>query len=229
MKKFENMIIGFGKGGKTLAGVLAAAGQSVALIEKSPLMYGGTCINVACIPSKALEHSARFSQAQGGTFRERAVRYRTAIWEKRELTAALRQKNLEKAVSAGVKVILGTATFLDDHRIRLEKADGTEDVLWGERIFINTGARPFLPPVDGLQSSRFVYTSETMMELETLPGKLVIIGGGYIGLEFASYYRNFGSDVVVLQDSDIFLPREDAEIAAAVLENLRGSQQDRSY
>ena len=226
MKKFENMIIGFGKGGKTLAGVLAAAGQSVALIEKSPLMYGGTCINVACIPSKALEHSARFSQAQGGTFRERAVRYRTAIWEKRELTAALRQKNLEKAVSAGVKVILGTAAFLDDHRIRLEKADGTEEVLWGERIFINTGARPFLPPVDGLQSSRFVYTSETMMELETLPGKLVIIGGGYIGLEFASYYRNFGSDVVVLQDSDIFLPREDAEIAAAVLENLeaRGIQ-----
>ena len=65
MKKFENMIIGFGKGGKTLAGVLAAAGQSVALIEKSPLMYGGTCINVACIPSKALEHSARFSQSQG--------------------------------------------------------------------------------------------------------------------------------------------------------------------
>ena len=67
MKKFENMIIGFGKGGKTLAGVLAAAGQSVALIEKSPLMYGGTCINVACIPSKALEHSSRFSQAQVGT------------------------------------------------------------------------------------------------------------------------------------------------------------------
>lgn len=221
MKKFENIVIGFGKGGKTLAGALAAAGQSVALIEKSPLMYGGTCINVACIPSKALEHSARLSHAQGGTFAERADRYRTAIGEKRALTAALRQKNLEKEVSAGVTVMVGSAAFLDSHRIRLDQEDGAAEELWGERIFINTGARPFLPPIDGLQESRFVYTSETMMELEELPERLVIIGGGYIGLEFASYYRNFGSKVTVLQDGGVFLPREDAEIAGAVLNSLK--------
>ena len=75
MKKFDSIIIGFGKGGKTLAGTLAQSGQTVALIERDPKMYGGTCINVACIPTKSLEHSARLSAAQGCAFEEKAVRY----------------------------------------------------------------------------------------------------------------------------------------------------------
>ena len=92
MKQYDNIVIGFGKGGKTLAGALAGAGQSVALVERSAAMFGGTCINVACIPTKSLEHSARLSAAQGGGFSEKAERYRAAVEEKRRLTAMLRQR-----------------------------------------------------------------------------------------------------------------------------------------
>ena len=220
MMKFDNIVIGFGKGGKTLAAALAGAGQTVALVEQSPKMYGGTCINVACIPTKSLEHSARLSAAQGGDFEEKARRYALAIDEKRRLTAMLRQKNYEKAVSAGVNVIDGKAYFLDENRIAVEKEDGVTQELYGERIFINTGSRPFLPPIEGLDGNPFVYTSETLMERETLPRRMVIIGGGYIGLEFASYFNNFGSEVTILQDGEDFIPREDKEVAQAVLENL---------
>ena len=107
MKQFQNVIIGFGKGGKTLAGTLAQKGQTVALIERSPMMYGGTCINVACIPTKSLENSARLSAAQGGSFAEKAERYRAAVAEKRRLTAMLRQKNYDKAASSGAVISPG--------------------------------------------------------------------------------------------------------------------------
>ncbi len=220
MKQFDNLIIGFGKGGKTLADALAKSGQKVALIERSDQMFGGTCINVACIPSKSLETAARLSASMGGGFEERAVRYRQAIEQKRALTAALREKNYQKAVNAGVEVLVGTASFLDAHRLSVALANGQTEELSGERVFINTGARPFLPPIPGLAESSFVYTSESLMECEKLPRRLIVIGGGYIGLEFASYYRNFGSEVVVIQDGAAFIPREDAEISAAVLESF---------
>lgn len=220
MNHFDNIIIGFGKGGKTLAGALAGAGQSVALIEQSPLMYGGTCINVACIPTKALEHRARLSQAQGGDFAQRAERYRAAIGYKRQLTAMLRQKNYDKAVAAGVAVRTGHASFVDPHTVRVEDASGAGEELTGERIFLNTGALPFLPPIPGLRDNPCVYTSETLMEREELPARLAIIGGGYIGLEFSSYFANFGAQVTVIQDGADFIPREDREVAAAVLQSL---------
>jgi pyruvate/2-oxoglutarate dehydrogenase complex dihydrolipoamide dehydrogenase (E3) component len=224
MKKYENIVIGFGKGGKTLAGALASAGQSTAVIERSPLMYGGTCINVACIPSKSLEASARMSEAIGGSFGDRAARYSAAIAEKRRLTAMLRGKNYDKAVSAGVDVIDGAASFTGPHSLMVKTPGGEKINLEAERIFINTGSRPFMPSIEGLGSCRFVYTSETLMELDSLPEKLIIIGGGYIGLEFASYYANFGSQVTVIQDGSEFMPREDEDIAKAVLAsfNKRG-------
>lgn len=218
--RYENIIIGFGKGGKTLAGALAGLGQRTALIEKDAGMYGGTCINVACIPTKSLENSARLSAAMGGSFEEKSQRYKEAIGEKRHLTAMLRKKNFDKAVSAGVSVLTGEAAFADARHVRVTYADGRSEVLEGERFFINTGSRPFMPPIAGLAESRFVYTSETLMEREELPQKLVIIGGGYIGLEFSSYFTNFGSEVTVIQDGEAFIPREDAEIAMAAFENL---------
>lgn len=100
MKEFDNIIIGFGKGGKILAGALAAKGEKTALIERSDKMYGGTCINVACIPSKFLENSARLSAEAGGSFQEKAARYRRTIEEKRQIISDLRQKNLAKAVGS---------------------------------------------------------------------------------------------------------------------------------
>jgi len=220
MKSYKNIVIGFGKGGKTLAGALAQAGQSVALVERDPKMYGGTCINVACIPTKSLENSARLSAAQGGGFEEKAVRYREAVAEKDRLTAMLRRKNYDKAVSAGAEVLTGTASFLDPHRIRVAFPDGSAEELQGERFFINTGSRPFIPPIDGLAQSAFAYTSETLMARGELPRRLAIIGGGYIGLEFSSYFANFGSQVTVIQDGEAFIPREDAEVARSVLDSL---------
>lgn len=220
MNKYENIIIGFGKGGKTLAGALAAAGQSVALIERSEQMFGGTCINVACIPTKSLEYHARLHKDLGGDFAAKSARYREAVEAKRALTAKLRGKNYERMVSAGVEVIVGEASFMDANRILVTHGDGDTEQLWGDRIYINTGARPFVPEIPGLQESAFVYTSESLMELDQLPRDLVIIGGGYIGLEFASYYANFGSAVTMLLNGGDFLPREDEEVAQSVLESL---------
>jgi pyruvate/2-oxoglutarate dehydrogenase complex dihydrolipoamide dehydrogenase (E3) component len=221
MRKTRNLIIGFGKGGKTLAGALAQAGQKTVLIERSPARYGGTCINVACIPTKTLEHSARLSAAMGGSFEERAARYKAAILRKRELTAALRQKNYEKAVSAGVEVVDGEASFTAPRTVSVRLRDGRAEEFQAERVFINTGSIPVLPAIEGLAGNRFVYTSETLMEREELPKKLIIIGGGYIGLEFASYFANFGSEVTIIQDGAAFIPREDSEVAAAVAASFR--------
>ena len=219
MKTYDNLIIGFGKGGKTLAASLAKAGQRTALVEKSPLMYGGTCINVACLPTKSLENSARQSAIQGGDDAARQLHFQQAIEEKRRLTAMLRKKNYDKLVSSGVEVMDGEASFLDDHHVQVLTKEGPE-ILEAHRIFINTGAKPFVPDIPGLKQSPRVYLSESIMELETLPRRLVILGGGYIGLEFASMFANFGSQVTILQPNQRFLPREDLEIADAVETSL---------
>ena len=220
MRKVDAAIIGFGKGGKTLAGALAAAGKTVALVEKSPKRYGGTCINVACIPTKSLVHSAALSAAQGGTFDERAARYAAAIDEKDRVTGLLRGKNYHKLADLpNVEVVDGTASFVDATHLEVERPDGMREAIEAEQVFVNTGARPFVPPIPGVDGPR-VHVSETLLDVRTLPERLVVIGGGYIGMEFASLYANFGSQVTVVQDGEEFLPREDAEIAAAVLASL---------
>ena len=211
-----NLIIGFGKAGKTLAADLARAGESVLLVERDAAMYGGTCINVGCIPSKTLlvegELSARLE--------DKDAAYHAAMARKTKLITALRAANYDKLVSIpGLRVLTAEAYFVGPHRLRLEGAEGRYEVT-AARIFINTGALPFVPPIEGAAESTHVYTSETMMELDELPEKLVIIGGGYIGLEFASYYANFGSSVAVVQDGSDFIPREDREIAARVMQQM---------
>lgn len=220
MKRFDAAILGFGKGGKTLANALGAAGWTVAVIEKSPAMYGGTCINVGCIPSKSLVSSAAHSARLGGSFAEKAQRYAEAVAEKSRLTASLRQKNYDKLnQQPSISVMDGAASFLDSTHISVQTSAGAE-TLEADKIIINTGARPFIPPIPGLTESRYAYVSETLLSLRELPEKLVIIGGGYIGMEFASMYTDFGSSVTVIQDGPVFLPREDAEIAQAVLARL---------
>ena len=222
MRQVDAAVIGFGKGGKTLAGALAAAGKTVALVEKSPKVYGGTCINAACIPTKSLVHSAALSAAQGGTFSERAARYATAVDEKDRVTGLLRGKNYRKLADLpNVEVVDGTASFADATHLTVAKPDGTRETIEAAQAFINTGARPFVPPIPGVDGPR-VHVSETLLDVRTLPERLVIIGGGYIGMEFASMYANFGSQVTVVQNEDAFLPREDAEIVAAVLDSVEG-------
>ncbi|MCI1666245.1 MAG: FAD-dependent oxidoreductase [Atopobiaceae bacterium] len=214
------IVIGFGKAGKTLAGALAHAGRRVALVEKDARMYGGTCINVACIPTKALVGSAALSAAMGGSDDDRAARYHAAIEHKDALTGRLRGKNLDKVVSAGVEVIDGTASFVGPHEVEVALTDGGVRTLSAASIVIDTGARPNMPDTPGLAGSSRSYVSETLLDLDVLPRRLAIVGGGYIGLEFASMYADFGSEVTIIQHGGTFLPREDAEVAEKVLESL---------
>lgn len=218
MEKYYGIIIGFGKGGKTLAGKLAAEGRRVALIEKDAMMYGGTCINVGCIPSKSLVRSAGHAALHPeASMEEKKAFYKTAIEEKRRVTAMLRKKNYDKLNDlSNVEIYDGKASFISNTEVRVQLTDGGVIDLEGENIFINTGSTSVIPRIEGLKGNPKAYFSNEMLELEELPEHLAIIGGGYIGLEFASMYSGFGSRVTVIQDGDIFIPREERDIADAV-------------
>lgn len=221
MKKYDTVIIGFGKAGKTLAAGLAAQGWSIAMVERSDKMYGGTCINIGCIPTKALIHSAALAAAGHPlSFEQRRAYYREAVTSKTALVDLLREKNYRKlADDERIDVYTGEGSFLSPEIVSVKTAAG-EEQLTGKYIVVNTGAETVLPPIEGIALSGRVYTSTTIMELEELPRRLVIVGGGYIGLEFASMYASFGSQVTVLEGFAELIPREDRDIAAAVQEVL---------
>ncbi|HEY9489710.1 MAG TPA: FAD-dependent oxidoreductase [Chryseosolibacter sp.] len=212
---YENLIIGFGKGGKTLAGYLASSGREVALIEKSEKMYGGTCINVACIPTKSLITNA-----------EKKITYDKAYDIKNELTASLRKKNFDKLDGSDlVTIITGNASFVSGDQVNVKLSSTGEQVrISADKIFINTGTRPFIPEIPGLKSSEKVFTSESLMEEPVLGQKLVIIGGGFIGLEFADMYAKFGAEVTLLDHGKDFLPKEDRDIAEEILKILNAKK-----
>ena len=222
---YDAVVIGFGKGGKTLAGKLAESGRTVALAEMDAGMYGGTCINVGCIPSKSLIASAsRVDPAASGA--EKGAAFRAAVAEKRRLTAMLRQKNFDKLDQlANVDIYTGKARFAGP--LRVEAAlEGETVLLNAKQVFLNTGSTPRLPPIKGLGDTPGVYTSRELMDLDERPGRLVVLGGGYIGLEFASMFAAFGTAVTVLQDSGVFLPKEDEDVAAEIKKLLEAQGVD---
>lgn len=212
MKRVQNIIIGFGKGGKTLAKFLAQKGEEVLVIEKSNQMYGGTCINIACLPSKRL-----IIEAANG------VDFVDAVNGKNEMTAMLRNKNYHMlADEPTVTVLDGTARFTGNHQIAVTTKDG-EQRFEGQRIFINTGAQPIIPNIPGLKESSAILDSTAAMDQTALPKRLTIIGGGYIGLEFASMFAEYGSAVTVLDSHSDILLREDDDIRAVVKKDLEDS------
>ena len=217
---YDALIIGFGKAGKTLAGAFAKQGKNVALVEQDPNMYGGTCINVGCIPSKSLVTSAAEVSAHPEYgFEEKSEHYRKAILEKRRVTSMLRGKNYDKLNSLEkVTIYDGTASFVSAKEVEVKLADGSLLNLSAEKIYINTGAASAMPPIKGLQDNPYIYTSKTLMDLDTLPKRLVLIGAGYIGMEFASMYASFGSEVTIVTVDSLFLPREDRDVADAIRE-----------
>ena len=217
MKKYDAVIIGFGKGGKTLAGFLAGKGQNVALIEKSDKMYGGTCINVGCIPSKKLVNSTKVLKNKGlDNIEAKEKFYAESVDNKNALIGALRGKNYEMLASKDtVTVYDGTGSFVSKNVVNIE-SNGENIQIEGEKIFINTGSTTIIPNIKGVKESNYVYTSTSLMELKELPKKLTVIGAGYIGLEFASMYSEFGSEVTVIDMADRLMPREDEEIAERV-------------
>ncbi|MGP1434168.1 MAG: FAD-dependent oxidoreductase [Catonella sp.] len=217
METVKNLIIGFGKAGKTLAGFLGSRGESVILVEKDKKMYGGTCINVGCIPSKFLSNKAtlrKVSNLDDETY------YKEAVTAKKELIAKLNKANYDKVAGVpNVKIIDGTASFINANTVEV-KTDAEVMQIQAERIFINTGLVPVVPKIEGLNLSERIHTSETIMDLEVFPESLAIVGSGYIGLEFTSTYSLFGSKVTVFGDNNKFLPRDDEDIAGLVKAEL---------
>lgn len=224
--KTDVAVIGFGKAGKTLAGDLAKNGKNVIVIEKSPKMYGGTCINVGCLPTKSLAHSSKLIAQLSDFGIERTPElnnryYQKALAYKDEMVSKLNQKNYHNIADLeNVTVLDGFATFDDAHTLSVETNEGTVQVE-AEKIIINTGSVANIPPIDGIENNDRVYTSESILDLDTLPQRLGIIGSGYIGLEYAAYFNGFGSDVTVYEAKDTFLGREDEDDAQAVLDRMQ--------
>jgi pyruvate/2-oxoglutarate dehydrogenase complex dihydrolipoamide dehydrogenase (E3) component len=208
---YENVVIGFGKGGKTLAAWLAKHGQKVAVIEESDKMYGGSCINVACIPTKSLIENAGKKMA-----------YHEAYEVKNELTSFLRKANYEKIENLpSAIVITGKASFISANEVNVKLSySGEEKTIKAQKIFINTGSQPFMPSIPGIETSNKVFTSISLMDQSVMVKKLAIIGGGFIGLEFADMYAEFGAEVTVLDSAKTFLPKEDQDVADEVYKIL---------
>ncbi|MDE9798684.1 hypothiocyanous acid reductase MerA [Staphylococcus delphini] len=211
MEKYDLIVVGFGKAGKTLAKFAAQQGKQVALIEKSAEMYGGTCINIGCIPSKVLVHDG----IEGISFND-------AMQRKRDVVSALNNKNYHNLADEDtVDVINMTASFKSAHEIDLLNAQGdTVKTIEGTNIVINTGAKSVIPNIKGIDTSKRVYDSKAMMDLTQQPKRLVIVGGGYIALEFASMFANFGTEVTVLERAGHILGREDEAITKQVEADL---------
>ncbi|MDE9752018.1 hypothiocyanous acid reductase MerA [Staphylococcus delphini] len=211
MEKYDLIVVGFGKAGKTLAKFAAQQGKKVAVIEKSAEMYGGTCINIGCIPSKVLVHDGI-----------EAASFNDAMQRKRDVVSALNNKNYHNLADEDtVDVINMTASFKSAHEIDLLNAQGdTVKTIEGTNIVINTGAKSVIPNIKGIDTSKRVYDSKAMMDLTQQPKRLVIVGGGYIALEFASMFANFGTEVTVLERADHILKKEDEAIAKQVEADL---------
>lgn len=219
---YDDIIIGGGKAGKTLAPALVADGRKTALVERSLNMIGGTCINVACIPTKTMVASAevantvRHSATYGINTAPPTVDLAAVIQRKRSVVEAMREMNFNNLhTPLGDDLIIGTARFVAPKTIEVATAEGTTRLLTAERFFVNTGTRPLIPLVPGLKEAGFL-TSESIMELEQLPEHLIVLGSGYIGLEFAQMFRRFGCRVTVIGQSEQILSQQDPDIAIAV-------------
>jgi pyruvate/2-oxoglutarate dehydrogenase complex dihydrolipoamide dehydrogenase (E3) component len=206
------LVIGFGQGGKILARHMGKMGIETILVEQSKKMYGGTCINIGCIPTKVLVEHA-----------ERGTPYPAALAAKNELRALMQAKNYEAVAGFdSVTVLDGKAAFLSPYEVQVSRPDGPDVVIRAKRICINTGTAPVVPGIAGLATSTRVYNSTTLMDQPVPPQQLVIIGGGYISLEYASMYAGYGAKVTILESLPSFIPREDADIAGEVKKVLNG-------
>ena len=207
-KKFDLIVLGFGKGGKTLAVYYANKGKKVALIEKSPKMFGGTCINIGCIPTKTLivasEHCKTYKEAK-------AIRD--------NIVSKLNAKNEAMIKNAGVELIVGHGKFINNKTIEvLDDNNKAICTLESDFIAINTGATPFVPKIPGIRSD-LVFDSTKFQGLEDLPKRVGILGCGAIGLEFASLIAGFGVAVDVVGITNL-LPREEPEISDLIKQYL---------
>ena len=219
-RKYDAIIIGTGQAGPSLAARLAKAGMNVAILERK--LFGGTCVNVGCVPTKTLVASAHAAHMA-----RRAAEFGVRVGEtvtvdmqkvKARKDAIVRKSNegvenwLKK--TANCTVYEGHARFESSRTVRVNG-----ELLEADQIFLNTGARAVVPPLPGLNEVVYL-TNSSMMEVDFLPEHLIVIGGGYIGLEFAQMYRRFGSQVTLVEKDSRMMPREDDDVAQAVQQIL---------
>jgi pyruvate/2-oxoglutarate dehydrogenase complex dihydrolipoamide dehydrogenase (E3) component len=225
MSAYDAIIIGTGQSGKPLALALARAGWKLAVVEREHV--GGTCINVGCTPTKTMVASgriaylARRAKEYGVDAEGITVSLQRVYERKRRIVERFRsygQRSLEKAPN--LELIFGEARFADPKRIRVKLRDGSTRELEGKRIVINTGGRPAVPPIPGLDSVTH-FDSSSIMELTELPEHLVVLGGGYIGLEFCQMFRRFGARVTVINRDPRLIQREDPDVSAEVEKILK--------
>ncbi|MBB4568769.1 FAD-containing oxidoreductase [Rhizobium leucaenae] len=216
MKTFDAIIVGAGQAGPSLAGRFAGAGMTVALIERK--FVGGTCVNAGCMPTKTLVASARTAHvirrgADYGIHTNGGLLTDMAAVEKRAATVINNARNsLTTWLTStdGISLIRGHARFESEKTIRVG-----DEMLTAPRIFLNVGARPAIPAFPGLSDIEYL-TSTSIIHLTALPRHLAIIGGGYIGLEFAQMYRRFGTEVSIIEHGPHLAPREDDDICQAI-------------
>ncbi|MGH9356229.1 MAG: FAD-dependent oxidoreductase, partial [Terriglobia bacterium] len=217
--QYDAIIIGSGQAGNPLAAALADQKWTVALVEKSDL--GGTCINTGCTPTKTMIHRAQVAHYARNASRwgVHATEVRADLSEivaqKSKVVQNFREGKLKQVEERPkIRLYRGEARFVSPHGIKVG-----EELLESDKIFIDTGARPHIPAIPGLDRVDYL-TNVTVMELTATPDHLVILGGGYVGLEFGQMFRRFGSRVTIIHETDQILPREDAEIASELQKAL---------
>lgn len=215
---YDLAVIGAGQGGGPLAGAFARAGKRVALIER--LHVGGTCINEGCTPTKTIIASARVAHVvrRSADFGVHVADTRINLDEvrerKRAIVSSFRHGSENSLDRAGVELIRGDASFVAERTIAIESSGARREIT-AEIVVIDTGLSPAIPVINGLERTPFL-NSTSIMELSDVPEHLLVIGGGYVGLEFAQMFRRFGARVSVLQRKDQLLPQEDHDIAEEV-------------
>lgn len=214
------VVIGFGKGGKTLAAAWGKQGRRVVMVEQSAQMYGGTCINIGCVPTKSMVYGAEHLESGS----PHAFAYRAAVDATAHLTDYLRGRNFAMLDDLEtVTVLTGRAQFVDATTIRVDAVDGTVHTVTATNIVVGTGSEAVLPDIPGLSGNPRVVTSTELLVQPDLPARLVVLGGGYVGLEFAAMFAGYGSAVTVLEKHDRILGNEDDDVAAAVGDLLTGA------
>ena len=224
--EYDGIVMGTGQGGKPLATTLARANWKMAIVECGDI--GGTCVNVGCTPTKTMVASARVAYVAS-----RAKEYGVDIGGMNVDLAVVRERKrkIVHSFSSGsergiertdnLDLIRGEASFVDAHTLQVALNEGGTQLIKGKKIFINTGARPATPHIDGIEQIETL-TSTSIMELDTVPEHLIIVGGGYIGMEFGQMFRRFGAHVTVINRGERLLAREDEDVSEAVLEIMRG-------
>ncbi|KTC68332.1 oxydoreductase [Legionella birminghamensis] len=222
-EQFDAIIIGTGQAGPSLAVRLANEGWRVAILEREK--FGGTCVNTGCIPTKLYVASAEVAHhAQIAS--QFGIEINGDIRTNLKKVKARKDAFIQKASrgvenwlknTANITVIHGQGQFVDNHTVRVNDRE-----LSSKHIYINVGARAFIPPMKGIDSINYL-TNSSILELDTLPEHLIVVGGSYIGLEFAQMFRRFGSEVTVIEKAARLIGREDRDVSDTVLSIMRDS------